>query len=53
MLGEPVQISNAGPFVRRSRSRRLNLRNARMGAWFVMILVPLCWFLDWMAYPER
>jgi len=31
----------------------LNLRNARMGAWFVMILVPLCWFLDWMAYPER
>jgi hypothetical protein len=31
----------------------LNLRNARMGAWFVMILVPLCSFLDWMAYPER
>ena len=31
----------------------LNLRNARMGAWFVMILVPLCWFLDWMAYPDR
>lgn len=31
----------------------LNLRNARMGAWFVMILVPLCCFLDWMAYPER
>ncbi|MCB1276915.1 ATP-binding protein [Prosthecobacter sp.] len=31
----------------------LNLRNARLGAWFVMILVPLCWFLDWMAYPER
>lgn len=31
----------------------LNLRNARMGAWFVMILVPLCNFLDWMAYPER
>jgi two-component system sensor histidine kinase PhcS len=30
----------------------LNLRNARMGAWFVMILVPLCSFLDWMAYPE-
>ncbi|WP_397381238.1 sensor histidine kinase [Prosthecobacter sp.] len=29
----------------------LNLRNARMGAWFVMILVPLCSFLDWMAYP--
>lgn len=33
--------------------QELNLRNARMGAWFVMILVPLCWFLDWMAYPER
>lgn len=31
----------------------LNLRNARMGAWFVMVLVPLCNFLDWMAYPER
>lgn len=31
----------------------LNLRNARMGAWFVMVLVPLCSFLDWMAYPER
>ncbi|MBN8421564.1 MAG: hypothetical protein J0L73_21795 [Verrucomicrobia bacterium] len=29
----------------------LNLRNARMGAWFVMVLVPLCSFLDWMAYP--
>lgn len=33
--------------------QELNLRNARMGAWFVMVLVPLCWFLDWMAYPER
>lgn len=33
--------------------QELNLRNARMGAWFVMILVPLCCFLDWMAYPER
>lgn len=31
----------------------LNLRNARMGSWFVMVLVPLCSFLDWMAYPER
>jgi two-component system sensor histidine kinase PhcS len=30
----------------------LNLRNARMGAWFVMVLVPLCSFLDWMAYPQ-
>ncbi len=30
----------------------LNLRNARMGAWFVMVLVPLCSFLDWMAYPD-
>ncbi|OYW76288.1 MAG: hypothetical protein B7Z37_09340 [Verrucomicrobia bacterium 12-59-8] len=29
----------------------LNLRNARMGAWFVMVLVPMCSFLDWMAYP--
>lgn len=30
---------------------KLNLRNARMGAWFVMVLVPLCSVLDWMAYP--
>ncbi len=33
--------------------QNLNIRNARMGTWFVMILVPLCTFLDWMAYPER
>lgn len=30
----------------------LNLRNARLGAWFVMILVPFCSVLDWLAYPE-
>jgi two-component system, sensor histidine kinase PhcS len=29
----------------------LNLRNARLGAWFVMILVPFCSVLDWLAYP--
>jgi two-component system sensor histidine kinase PhcS len=43
--------SNQGRFAQ--EQQELNLRNARMGAWFVMILVPLCWFLDWMAYPER
>jgi len=51
---------SSGPAELLSRSDRfereqaeLNLRNARMGAWFVMILVPLCTFLDFMAYPER
>ncbi len=51
---------NSGPAALMPRPDRfereqqvLNLRNARMGAWFVMVLVPLCSFLDWMAYPER
>ncbi|MFN0079301.1 MAG: ATP-binding protein [Prosthecobacter sp.] len=51
---------SSGPVAIMPRSDRfereqqeLNLRNARMGAWFVMILVPLCSFLDFMAYPER
>lgn len=30
-----------------------NMRNARLGAWFVMLLVPFCAVLDWLAYPER
>lgn len=29
------------------------MRNARLGAWFVMVLVPFCAVLDWLAYPER
>lgn len=29
------------------------MRNARLGAWFVMILVPFCAVLDWLAYPAR
>ena len=33
--------------------QELNLRNARLGAWFVMILVPFCSVLDWLAYPEQ
>lgn len=33
--------------------QELNLRNARLGAWFVMVLVPFCAVLDWLAYPER
>lgn len=32
--------------------QQLNLRNARLGAWFVMVLVPFCSVLDWLAYPE-
>lgn len=31
----------------------LNLRNARLGAWFVMLLVPFCGVLDLLAYPEK
>lgn len=31
----------------------LNVRNARLGAWFVMVLVPFCSVLDWFAYPEH
>ncbi len=30
----------------------LNLRNARLGAWFVMLLVPFCSILDGLAYPD-
>lgn len=29
----------------------LKLRNARLGAWSVMILVPFCSLLDQLAYP--
>ncbi|GEP43026.1 sensor histidine kinase [Brevifollis gellanilyticus] len=31
----------------------LNIRNARLGAWFVMVLVPFCSVLDWFAYPDH
>ncbi|MES2737692.1 MAG: ATP-binding protein [Verrucomicrobiota bacterium] len=31
----------------------LNMRNARLGAWFVMVLVPFCAVLDWLAYPSH
>ena len=50
-MPESFSDSNQSRFAQ--EQQELNLRNARMGAWFVMILVPLCWFLDWMAYPER
>jgi len=33
--------------------QELNMRNARLGAWFVMVLVPFCAVLDWLAYPAR
>lgn len=33
--------------------RDLNLRNARIGAWIVMTLVPFCIVLDYLAYPEH
>jgi two-component system sensor histidine kinase PhcS len=50
-MPESLPDSNQSRFAQ--EQQELNLRNARMGAWFVMVLVPLCWFLDWMAYPER
>ncbi len=50
-MSESLPITNQQRF--EQEQQELNLRNARMGAWFVMILVPLCTFLDWMAYPER
>jgi len=50
-MPESFSDSNQSRFAQ--EQQELNLRNARMGAWFVMILVPLCWFLDWMAYPQR
>jgi hypothetical protein len=46
-----VVVPRTGRFEQEQEA--LNLRNARIGVWFVMILVPLCSFLDWMAYPER
>ncbi|WP_395746909.1 sensor histidine kinase [Prosthecobacter sp.] len=48
--GGPEEISPP-PNRFEQEQMELNLRNARMGAWFVMVLVPLCSFLDWMAYP--
>ncbi len=36
-----------------SELQELNMRNARLGAWFVMVLVPFCALLDWLAYPAR
>ncbi|MCW0216724.1 MAG: ATP-binding protein [Prosthecobacter sp.] len=33
--------------------QELNMRNARLGAWFVMVLVPFCAVLDWLAYPTH
>lgn len=49
---DPGTLVEAPPNRFEQEQMELNLRNARMGAWFVMVLVPLCSFLDWMAYPE-
>ncbi len=49
---DPRATVEAPPNRFEQEQMELNLRNARMGAWFVMVLVPLCSFLDWMAYPE-
>ncbi len=31
----------------------MTLRNARIGCWFVIVLMPLCSILDVLAYPEH
>lgn len=33
--------------------RSATLRNARLGAWTVIVLVPLCIILDYVAYPQH
>lgn len=34
-------------------NRELTLRNARIGAWIVILLVPLCSVLDYLVYPSH
>lgn len=34
-------------------NRDLTLRNARIGAWIVILLVPLCSALDYYVYPQQ
>lgn len=34
-------------------NRRLTLRNARIGAWLAILLVPACSLLDYFAYPTE
>lgn len=34
-------------------NRRLTLRNARIGAWLAILLVPACSLLDYFAYPQE
>jgi two-component system sensor histidine kinase PhcS len=46
-----AQAERSGRFA--TEIQELNMRNARLGAWFVMILVPFCSVLDWLAYPLR
>jgi two-component system, sensor histidine kinase PhcS len=33
--------------------RTLTLRNARVGCWFVILLMPLCTILDVLSYPQH
>ena len=33
--------------------RTLTLRNARIGCWFVIVLMPLCAILDLLSYPQH
>lgn len=40
-----AQAKRSGRFA--AEIQELNMRNARLGAWFVMILVPFCSVLDW------
>ena len=49
---EGKAVATPAPSRFEQEQMELNLRNARMGAWFVMVMVPLCSFLDLMAYPD-
>ena len=53
-LGERTPMKNAELTSRfADENRDLTLRNARIGAWIVILLVPLCSALDYYVYPQQ
>ncbi len=54
LLNDPKVHQRASESERfQSELQELNVRNARLGAWFVMLLVPFCSVLDWLAFPDK
>lgn len=52
----PSELHLASPAVQERfavENRNVTLRNARIGAWIVILLVPLCSVLDFVAYPDH